>query len=46
MQSDLYAGAVESVSSAESVWHVKVLLLLNMSHMGCLLCGRVCSEQC
>ena len=45
-----YAEAVEYMSSAGSVWHVRVrfeiLLLLNMADMDCLLCGRLWSEEC
>ena len=44
-----YAEAVEYMSSAGSVWHVRVrfeiLLLLNMADMDCLLCGRLWSEE-
>ena len=47
MWSLLYAETVVCMSSAKSVgvW-VNILLLLNMANMGCLVCGRLWSEQC
>ena len=51
-RSVLYAEAAKCMSSAESVGMLKcelcceLLVLLNMSHMGCFVCGRLWSEQC